>query len=198
MRLSRKAQEELEYLQGGGSSISELPAREMVRKGLIVVTRPQPWSNSPYTGLDVTLTKKGRFWPEEPPAMTMLSDLNEDQRKHLAWRLDAKTCCGLLTAAAVARGDHGDMDIVAIFQEYGDRTLRSAQAHARAVEKFKVDEDKRAVINKTLALFSTIQHETKGLTTKQQIAVYKNLMQSLKDSKGLLEIVEQSTASSAS
>jgi hypothetical protein len=75
--------------------------------------------------------------------------------------------------------------------EYGDCTKRSAQAHARLVENFKVNEDHRLIGKTTIDLFLYIQQQTKELTLKQQIGVYKELRKSLKDSKQLLEIVEQ-------
>jgi hypothetical protein len=47
--------------------------------------------------------------------MTKLSELTETQKEHLAWRLDHKTVCGLLTASRIARGEFGDLDIIDIF-----------------------------------------------------------------------------------
>ncbi len=67
-----------------------------------------------------------------------LSELNDDQRGHLAWRLDNKTACGFLTACAVARGKHGDLDLVEIFERYGDRTRHGAKIHARKVINFRI------------------------------------------------------------
>lgn len=178
-KLSRLAQREIQYLQQGGSSICDLAVRELVRKGLVVRDR-QSFSNSPYTGTEVSLTKQGKFWPEEPPAMTMLSDLSQDQRSHLAWRLDHKTCCGLGTAAAVARGDHGDKDLVTIFMEYGCRTKKSAQTHARFVEQFKVDPDKRAVLDLSLEITSLVSSMVKArnLSGKQTAMLYRQLIKS--------------------
>jgi hypothetical protein len=67
-----------------------------------------------------------------------LSDLTDKKKQHLAWRLDNKTGCGLLTACAVARGDHGDLELVDIFVQYGGRSLHSAKIHARKVINFRV------------------------------------------------------------
>ena len=68
-----------------------------------------------------------------------LSELTYEKRSHLVWRLDHKTSCGLLTAMAVAKGKHGDLDLVEIFMVYGERTERSAKIHARKVINFAVD-----------------------------------------------------------
>jgi len=67
-----------------------------------------------------------------------ISSLTETKKCHLAWRLDNKTGCGLLTACAVARGEHGDLDIVDVFKLYGDRSERSAKIHATKVINFEL------------------------------------------------------------
>ena len=67
-----------------------------------------------------------------------LSDLTDTKKGHLAWRLDNKTGCGLLTAFAVVRGEHGDLDLVDIFVQYGGKSLHSAKIHARKVINFRL------------------------------------------------------------
>lgn len=67
-----------------------------------------------------------------------LSELSDIQKQHLAWRLDNKTHCGLITACAVSRGDHGDLDLVDIFLQYGHMTKHSAKIHAKKVIDFKL------------------------------------------------------------
>lgn len=69
-----------------------------------------------------------------------LSELNDLQKSHLAWRLDNKTACGLLTAIRVARGNFGDLDLVQIFKEFGDRSDRSAKLQAKKVENYKLSD----------------------------------------------------------
>jgi hypothetical protein len=54
----------------------------------------------------------------------------------MAWRLDAKTACGMLTACRIARLDLGDMDVADVFVRYGGRTPHSAKCHAAKVAKF--------------------------------------------------------------
>ena len=116
-----------------------------------------------------------------------LSELTQDQKSHLAWRLDSKTCCGLLTAAAVARGDHGNLDIVEIFIQYGQRTRRSALAHARKVETFVVDENLRIVTNEILRLHRLVLDGVRNLTMQQTADVMKGLAKSLKDNARLYD-----------
>lgn len=69
-------------------------------------------------------------------AYAKISELNEDQKGHLAWRLDHKTYCGLITASHIARGDHGDLNLVEIFQGF-DMKPHQAKIHARKVMKYK-------------------------------------------------------------
>lgn len=66
----------------------------------------------------------------------MISQLTDKQRAHLAWRLDAKTSCGMITACRIARLSLGDMDISEVFVRFGGRTLHSAKCHAAKVAKF--------------------------------------------------------------
>jgi hypothetical protein len=67
-----------------------------------------------------------------------ISELSDDQKSHLAYRLDHNTCCGYLTAGRIARGEFGDMEVVDVFLK-ADRTLRSAQVLARKVEQFTIN-----------------------------------------------------------
>ena len=73
-----------------------------------------------------------------------LSELSKEQRSHLAWRLDHNTACGYLTACRVANFDQGieedwigDLDLVQIFMQFGNRTHRSAVILAKKVIAFK-------------------------------------------------------------
>lgn len=71
-----------------------------------------------------------------------LSELTEDQKSHLAWRLDHKTYVGAFTAARIARGEFGDLDLVEIFVQAG-KSKRSAMYHARAVARYGEPEEMR-------------------------------------------------------
>lgn len=88
----------------------------------------------------------------------LLSELTEDQKSHLAWRLDHNTGCGFITATSVARGVHGDLDIVEIFEKYGFCSKRSAKALAKKVEAYKVDPKKKTIANLTLRIFPEVLH----------------------------------------
>lgn len=65
-----------------------------------------------------------------------LSELTETQRGHMAWRLDHKTACGLLTALRIAQMEYGDLDVAEIFQKYGGCSPRSAKIHATKCVRF--------------------------------------------------------------
>lgn len=67
----------------------------------------------------------------------MLSDLNDVQKDHLIWRLDHNTCCGLLTAISIVKGQFGDLSIQEIFERYGDRTPHSAKILAKKVWNYE-------------------------------------------------------------
>lgn len=72
--------------------------------------------------------------------MTKLSDLNEAQKQHLAWRLDRYTGCGYGTAQRVAQGKLGDLDLVDIFITFGAVTKRGAKNHTLKVMAFELQE----------------------------------------------------------
>ena len=69
-----------------------------------------------------------------------LNDLSELQRQHLAWRLDHKTYCGLITASAIARLQHkdcNDIPIYKLFMEF-DMTEKAAKIHACKVINYRL------------------------------------------------------------
>ncbi len=77
--------------------------------------------------------------------MTKVADLSYDNRCHLAWRLDNKTACGLITASRIARGEAlQDKTLVEIF-EWAGLTNRSAKIHARKVIDFNLKEYTRKI-----------------------------------------------------
>ena len=68
-----------------------------------------------------------------------VSELNEDQRSHLIWRIDAKTGCGLGWARAVAECRGGEaIELKEVFIQAG-KTPRSAAYHARKVVEYVID-----------------------------------------------------------
>ena len=64
-----------------------------------------------------------------------ISELTQEQKGHLAWRLDHKTSTGYLTSCCIARGDYGDLDLVEVFK-LADRSEHSAKIHARKVMNY--------------------------------------------------------------
>ena len=66
-----------------------------------------------------------------------ISELSDVQKQHLAWRLDAKTYCGYLTAGRIARGEFGDDDLVDVFRKAG-KSEHSAKIYARKVINFSL------------------------------------------------------------
>ncbi len=74
-----------------------------------------------------------------PAKPIKLSDLSEDQKGHFAWRMDAKTTIGYVTACAIARGNHGDVILTDVF-EWGGRSKHSAKIHARKCLNYSAEE----------------------------------------------------------
>lgn len=66
-------------------------------------------------------------------------ELIEVKRQHLAWRLDAKTACGMLTACRIARlgTEFDNQEVYKVFVWAG-QTERSAKIHARKVINFRL------------------------------------------------------------
>jgi len=62
-----------------------------------------------------------------------LSEISDHYKGRLVWRLDHKSGCGLLTAIRIVKLEFGDMNIVDVFINYGDKTERSAKIHATKV-----------------------------------------------------------------
>ena len=120
--------------------------------------------------------------------LTTISQLNQDQRNHLAWRLNAKTHCRPLVVAAVIRGDHGDLDIVDIFKSFGKCTERLAKAHVKKIKDFVVDEKDQQVAKIAFMFSDRIRTTTKSLTSQQQIKLYKSLIENHKTFLDALEI----------
>jgi len=69
----------------------------------------------------------------------LLKELSPIKRNHLAWRLDHKTYCGLLSACRIARLEtaHKELEVWKIFQAMG-LTERSSKIHATKVINFKL------------------------------------------------------------
>jgi predicted membrane GTPase involved in stress response len=66
-----------------------------------------------------------------------ISDLTDEKKSHLAWRLDHKTYVGYLTACRIARGEFGDDLLVTVFKKAG-KSERSAKIHARKVVEYRL------------------------------------------------------------
>lgn len=65
-----------------------------------------------------------------------ISDLNRYQKSHLIWRLDSKTCVGMLTAGRIAKGEIPD--IITLFDafKFADLSDHAAKIHSKKVMDF--------------------------------------------------------------
>lgn len=77
---------------------------------------------------------------EKKPFEVLVKDLPELNRSHLAWRLDAKTVVGYITAGHIARcsGEWGQKTLYEIFTWAGC-SPHSAKIHANKVAKFRTN-----------------------------------------------------------
>lgn len=66
----------------------------------------------------------------------MLSELSDDQKGHLAWRLDRFTAYGYLTSLNCVRGNWGDFPVDKIFSD-AEMKPHQAKIHATKVVNFK-------------------------------------------------------------
>lgn len=132
--------------------------------------------------------------------MVKISDLNDDQKSHLAWRLDHNTGCGFLTASAVARGDHGDLDVKEVFINYGDVSARSAAILTKKVLNFVVDHERQEALEISFELYKDVLRSVNGLTPKYSILVFKELAKSLsslaKSHQEILDLFPEDSISS--
>ena len=98
-----------------------------------------------------------------------VSELNEDQKSHLMWRIDAKTGCGLGWARAVAECRGGeDLDLVDVFVRAG-RTLASAKIHARKVMSYKLDPVEKEALQVVHDTLMFMHQRTSGMGTATAI-----------------------------
>lgn len=67
--------------------------------------------------------------------MIKLSDLTEKQKQHFAWRMDAKTSIGYITAGTIARGGHGDVNLDEVFM-WGGMSERQAKIAATKCKRY--------------------------------------------------------------
>ena len=64
-----------------------------------------------------------------------VSELTEEQKRHLAWRLSRKTTLDQVAACRYARGEGGDLEVVELFKIAG-RSDRSAKLHATEARNY--------------------------------------------------------------
>ena len=80
-----------------------------------------------------------------------ISELNEDQKGHLAYQLEHNTYCGLITSNKIARGEFGDLKLEEAFIK-AEKTPRSAKILATKVMNFKLDPDVKFAIREGMQI----------------------------------------------
>jgi hypothetical protein len=108
-----------------------------------------------------------------------ISELNEDQKSHLAWRLEHNTYVGYGTACRIARGEFGDLTLEECFLK-ADKPLRWAKYFAQKVLDFKVSESRKQAMDRSMMVFKTALDATRGLDSDDIIWMCESLAESLK------------------
>ena len=117
-----------------------------------------------------------------------ISELNQEQRGHLGWRLDHHTAMGLITIGRLIRGEFGDDEIVDIFIKAG-KTRRSALAHAKKVEQFYLQKlPSNVSLEREQQRFIALTLWKPEKTDPE----YKDIMREFREIKGLL-VYEQNS-----
>lgn len=109
-----------------------------------------------------------------------ISELNEDQKGHLAWRLEHNTYCGYGTACRIARGEFGDMDLEEAFMK-ADKSRRSAKILAKKVMEFTVDPDVKFALNEGFTIARRIIADVHLMpeSPKRQIMLFRQIAEQL-------------------
>jgi hypothetical protein len=66
---------------------------------------------------------------------TKISELSEEQKSHLAWRLEHYTFVGYVTAIRIVKGEFGDSTLFEVFEKAGMNPQR-AKIHSSRVCNF--------------------------------------------------------------
>ena len=79
-----------------------------------------------------------------------ISDLSDDQKSHLAWRIHHCTYVGFITTGRIARGEMGNSTLLEVFTKAG-MSEHQAKIHARKVCDFQVTPEQRRTMNDATA-----------------------------------------------
>jgi hypothetical protein len=119
-----------------------------------------------------------------------ISELNEDQKGHLAYRLDHNTYCGFLTAGRICNGEFGDLDLEEVFKQAG-KSPRWAKYYAKKVIEFNADPDEKAAFTSSLTMLPHIMQDISFAAPnfRQQVMLAKNLIRGLENYARLTEVM---------
>jgi hypothetical protein len=119
-----------------------------------------------------------------------ISELNEDQKGHLAYRLDHNTYCGFLTAARICNGEFGDLELEEVFKQAG-KSPRWAKYYAKKVIEFNADPDEKAAAKTSLEMLPFIMKDIgdNAPNFRQQVMLARNLIRGLEGYARLTEVM---------
>lgn len=109
-----------------------------------------------------------------------ISELTDDQKSHLAYRLEHNTYCGAITSCRIAKGEFGDMELEEAFRK-ADKSPRSAKILAKKVMEFKPDPNERFIALKVLEIGSAVVAETKELSLTKSPEIHLKLLRKLSE-----------------
>lgn len=123
-----------------------------------------------------------------------ISELNDDQKGHLAFLLERHTHCGYGTSGRIARGEFGDDEIVDVFTK-ADKSKRSARHFAKKVEQFVLDPRKKMLATAKTVVYSdliiSIRQRAPDLSFAESIELYEFIAQGLKSMIGTLKMLDE-------
>lgn len=117
-----------------------------------------------------------------------ISELNEDQKNHLAVMLDKKTYVGIITAGRIARGEMGDDEILEVFKKAG-KLPGVSRRYANLVESFVLDPREKMIAQFTLELNLNILLRMRDakLNSQEIIQVLQETIENCQRTKKLYE-----------
>lgn len=124
-----------------------------------------------------------------------ISELNGDQKGHLAFLLERHTHCGYGTSGRIARGEFGDDEVVDVFTK-ADKSKRSARHFAKKVETFVVDPRKKMLATVKTTVYSdliiSVRDRSPDLSFAESIELYEFISEGLKSMISTLKMLDKS------
>jgi hypothetical protein len=116
-----------------------------------------------------------------------ISELSDDQKSHLAYRLDKYTGYGISFGRLAAEGKVADT-VEEVFIKAG-KPRQAARYHAKKVAEFVVTPEQRRVMELSIELGVHILQATRGMAPADGIKVMQNVIDGLKSNISLWSVL---------